>query len=96
MNDLDLNAHWMPFTANRQFKKNPRLLVAGEGVHYTDSEGRIVVIDESQQGIQKAFSFVTTVGLYDANEQLLAVSKLSRPVEKNDEKDLTFRVRLDF
>tara|TARA_X000001388_G_C2231175_1_gene123227 strand:- start:1180 stop:2382 length:1203 start_codon:yes stop_codon:yes gene_type:complete len=63
---------------------------------YTDSEGRIVVIDESQQGIQKAFSFVTTVGLYDANEQLLAVSKLSRPVEKNDEKDLTFRVRLDF
>ena len=40
MNDLDLNAHWMPFTANRQFKKNPRLLVAGEGVHFTDSEGR--------------------------------------------------------
>jgi len=63
---------------------------------YTDTEGRIVTIDESQQGIQKAFSFVTTVGLYDANEQLLAVSKLSRPVEKNDEKDLTFRVRLDF
>ncbi len=63
---------------------------------YTDSEGRIVVIDESQQGIQKSFSFVTTVGLYDANEQLLAISKLSRPVEKNDEKDLTFRVRLDF
>ena len=63
---------------------------------YTDAEGRIVCIDESQQGIQKAFSFITTVGLYDANEQLLAVSKLSRPVEKNDEKDLTMRVRLDF
>ena len=45
---------------------------------------------------QKSFSFVTTVGLYDANEQLLAVAKLSRPVEKNDEKDFTFRVRLDF
>ena len=40
MNDLDLSAHWMPFTANRQFKKNPRLLVKGEGVHYTDAEGR--------------------------------------------------------
>ena len=63
---------------------------------YTESDGRIKVIDESQQGIQKSFSFVTTVGLYDANEQLLAVAKLSRPVEKNDEKDLTFRVRLDF
>ena len=63
---------------------------------YADSDGRIQVIDESQQGVQKAFSFVTTVGLYDANEELLAVAKLSRPVEKNDEKDLTFRVRLDF
>ncbi len=63
---------------------------------YTDAEGRIIVIDESQQGEQKSFSFVSTVGLYDANEELLATAKLSRPVEKNDEKDLTFRVRLDF
>jgi len=63
---------------------------------YTDSNGRIRVIDEGSEGIQKAFSFVSTVGLYDANEELLAVAKLSRPVEKNDEKDLTFRVRLDF
>lgn len=63
---------------------------------YTDTEGRIVVIDETQQGIQKGFSFITTVGLYDAGEQLLAVAKMSRPIEKNDEKDLTIRVRLDF
>ena len=63
---------------------------------YTNSEGRILVIDESQQGEEKSFSFVTSVGLYDANEELLATAKLSRPVEKNDEKDLTFRVRLDF
>jgi len=63
---------------------------------YTDSAGRIVVIDSSQSLTQKSFAFVSTVGLYDANEQLLAVAKLSRPVEKNDEKDLTFRVRLDF
>ena len=63
---------------------------------YVDSEGRIKVISSGQGGIQKSFSFVTTVGLYDASEQLIAVAKLSRPVEKNDEKDLTFRVRLDF
>jgi hypothetical protein len=63
---------------------------------YTNSEGRIRVINEGQENIEKAFSFITTIGLYDANEELLAVAKLSRPVEKNDEKDLTFRVRLDF
>jgi hypothetical protein len=61
---------------------------------YTDSSGLIRVIE--QTGIEKSFSFVTTVGLYDASRQLIAVAKLSRPVEKNDEKDLTFRVRLDF
>lgn len=63
---------------------------------YTDSQGKLVVISDEGQGVEKAFSFVTTVGLYDANEELLAVAKLSRPVEKNSEKDLTFRVRLDF
>lgn len=63
---------------------------------YVDSEGRIVVIDEGQENIQKSFSFISTVGLYDANEELLAVGKVSRPIEKNDEKDLTMRIRLDF
>ena len=63
---------------------------------YTDSTGRLVVVDAGAGRDEKSFAFVTTVGLYDANEELLAVAKLSRPVEKNDEKDLTFRVRLDF
>ncbi|MCK9468315.1 MAG: aspartate aminotransferase family protein [Porticoccaceae bacterium] len=35
-----LDTHWMPFTANRQFKKDPRLLVAAEGCYYTDARGR--------------------------------------------------------
>jgi hypothetical protein len=63
---------------------------------YTDTSNRIVVIDEGQEDVQRAFSFITTVGLYDANDNLLAVAKLSRPIEKNDEKDLTVRIRLDF
>jgi len=63
---------------------------------FTDVNDRIVVVDDGQEEIQRTFTFVTTVGLYDANNNLLAVAKLSRPVEKNDEKDLTVRVRLDF
>lgn len=35
-----LDAHWMPFSANREFKKNPRMIVAAEGNYYTDSDGR--------------------------------------------------------
>ena len=63
---------------------------------YVDTDGRIVVIDQGQEDTQRGFSFITTVGMYDANDNLLAVAKLSRPIEKNDEKDLTVRVRLDF
>lgn len=35
-----LDAHWMPYTANRQFKAAPRMIVEGSGAYYTDSEGR--------------------------------------------------------
>ncbi len=38
-----LQAHWMPFTANRAFKANPRIMVAAEGVHYTTDDGRQVL-----------------------------------------------------
>jgi beta-alanine--pyruvate transaminase len=36
-------AYWMPFTANRQFKKAPRLLAKAQGMHYTDVAGREVL-----------------------------------------------------
>ncbi|SDX22448.1 aspartate aminotransferase family protein [Roseicitreum antarcticum] len=39
----DLNAFWMPFTANRQFKKDPRMFVGAKDMHYTTSEGRQVL-----------------------------------------------------
>src|SRR5688572_13596051 len=35
-----LDAHWMPFTANRQFKADPRLIVEAKGLYLTDSDGR--------------------------------------------------------
>lgn len=35
-----LDAHWMPFSGNRQFKKDPRLIVAADGNYYTDATGR--------------------------------------------------------
>ena len=36
----DLDAFWMPFTANRQFKKAPRLLAKASGMHYWTADGR--------------------------------------------------------
>src|SRR5262245_12880492 len=39
----DLEAFWMPFTANRQFKANPRLLARAEGLYYWTPDGRQVL-----------------------------------------------------
>jgi beta-alanine--pyruvate transaminase len=38
-----LDAFWMPFTANRQFKQAPRLLVRAEGMHYWSDDGRQIL-----------------------------------------------------
>jgi beta-alanine--pyruvate transaminase len=42
-NAPSLDNYWMPFTANRQFKAAPRMLVAAEGMHYTADDGRLVL-----------------------------------------------------
>ncbi|HEY5378727.1 MAG TPA: aminotransferase class III-fold pyridoxal phosphate-dependent enzyme, partial [Pseudolabrys sp.] len=39
----DLESFWMPFTANRQFKSAPRLIVAAQGLHYTTHDGRQIM-----------------------------------------------------
>ena len=39
----DLAAHWMPFTANRAFKKNPRLLAGAKDMHYFTVDGRKII-----------------------------------------------------
>lgn len=39
----DLNAFWMPFTANRQFKQAPRMLVSAKDMHYTTDDGRKIL-----------------------------------------------------
>jgi len=38
----DLAAYWMPFTPNKGFKANPKLLVSADGLYYTTSDGRQV------------------------------------------------------
>jgi beta-alanine--pyruvate transaminase len=39
----ELDAYWMPFTANRQFKKAPRMLARSAGMYYWDDKGRQIL-----------------------------------------------------
>lgn len=64
--DLDLRAHWMPFSANRQFQQDPRFIVGAHGKWLVDSSGRQVFdslsglwtcgAGHSREGIRKAVS----------------------------------------
>ena len=38
-----LDAYWMPFTANRQFKSEPRMLAGAQGLYYTSDDGREIL-----------------------------------------------------
>jgi beta-alanine--pyruvate transaminase len=39
----ELDSYWMPFTANRRFKLDPRLVVSAEGVHYRKHDGGLLL-----------------------------------------------------
>ena len=41
-------------------------------------------------------SYITTVGLYSDNNELMAVAKLSEPLKKTPSNEFTLRVRLDY
>jgi len=43
LQDLNMDPLWLPFTANRQFKQQPRLLVSARDMHYTAIDGRKIL-----------------------------------------------------
>ena len=54
---------------------------------------KIVVKNTS---LDRPVSYITSIGLYSAKNELLAVAKLSEPIKKTPDTELTFRVRLDY
>jgi len=59
--------------------------------YLSDSKIRVKEVSRDQP-----VSYITTVGLYSADKELLAVAKLSEPLKKTPSNELTLRVRLDY
>jgi hypothetical protein len=57
------------------------------------SSSKVVV---KENAVDNPVSYVTTIGLYGANNELLAVGKLSEPLKKTPNNEMTLRVRLDY
>jgi len=53
-------------------------------------------IQVKETSLDNPVSYITTVGLYSADNELLAVAKLSEPLKKDPTNELTLRVRLDY
>src|ERR1700730_13371188 len=51
----DLDAYWMPFTANRAFKQSPRLLAYAEEMHYFSPEGRAMSLVRQRRTLPRFY-----------------------------------------
>lgn len=72
------------FNNEFNYSSNPTYLSSGE-----------IYVKEGDP-MNQPVSYITSVGLYDDNNQLLAVAKLSEPIKKTPDTELIARVRLDF
>ena len=68
-----LNEYWMPFSANRDFKKNPRLITGAKGVYVTTHEGNTLI--DASSGL-----FCNPLG-HGREEIIQAVSKQLRQLD---------------
>jgi hypothetical protein len=71
------------------YSANPTYLSTSSG-----GPSEIVIKDGSVS--TDPHSYITTVGLYSADNELMAVAKLSEPIKKDPSNELTLRVRLDY
>jgi len=60
---------------------------------FIDSDGRIIPTSGTDN---QSKTYITSVGLYDVNNNLLGVAKLSEPVKKSADSEVTVRVRLSY
>ena len=60
---------------------------------FLDGDGRVVPTSGTDQQTR---TYPTTIGLYDINDNLLAVAKTSEPVKKSPDSEIIFRVKLSF
>lgn len=67
------------------YSANPTYLVNGSEIRVKNSNA-----------LNAPVSYITTVGLYSSDNQLLAVAKLSEPIKKDPTQELILRVRLDY
>lgn len=76
---------------NKQFNYSNNPTFVSDG---TDGKTKGTIV--YQDLINNPRTYITGVGLYDTNNELIAIGKVSRPVQKNFDSELLLKVRIDF
>ena len=64
--------------------------------YLSTSNGPSEIVVKDATAANDPISYITTVGLYSPDNELLAVAKVSEPLKKDPSNELTLRVRLDY
>ncbi|MED5450759.1 MAG: hypothetical protein VX982_06620, partial [Chloroflexota bacterium] len=90
---------------------NPTYLTYGQdNVNIVDNKGGTTYIEKSDltianttksphDGAEASFqkqTWISKIGIYDENKNLIAIAKLANPIRKTEDRDFTFKLKLDF
>ena len=92
----DLNFYSNPTYVNYSDDKTP---ITGSGGYFQNNQVEVKnTISSSFYNYNEEFkpqTFISKIGIYDENKNLIAIANLSKPVKKLEDRDYTFRLKLD-
>ena len=77
-------ASYNPITASYLYSERELSITNIHSASYADPTGSL-----------KKTTYITKVGIYDDKKRLIGIASVARPVKKTEERDLTFKLRLD-
>ena len=97
----DVREHWIDNDFNNTTELNSTIYFCRASHNEFNYSTNPTYLSESQIRVKQEttdnpVSYITTVGLYSADNELLAVAKLSEPLKKDPTNELTLRLRLDY
>ena len=76
----------VPLTSSKNYVENKELNIKNTvSSPYSDPTGSF-----------KKQTFISKIGIYDENKNLVGIAKVAKPVKKTEERNFTFKLKLDF
>ena len=97
-------------SAELNYSNNPTYINLTQSNALTFFSSSVAYVESSEQKIKntikspytdptgsyKPQTFISKIGVYDENKNLIAIAKVATPVKKTEDRDLTFKLKLDF